>query len=930
MHREQEEQVRQVWRPSTLGRLFTSSRPWTLVLDGEQFTLDADGRALSGSVLLLDKVTTEPGAFWTTVRIDGEGSRRLHLDGIPNERAAEFKRSLDSAIAAVRRRLHVAKLSRQFGPTLERVIAWASETAHACAACLSTRGWLSQEFKERTSASKPSGLEALLAVPEIEQLLRTQPKEAQDAVALWQQPFFAVADAINKAHLAKELFASKSYFDTVEKSPLTKEQAEAVICFDSRVLLVAAAGSGKTSTMVAKAGYALKQGYFAPERMLLLAFNNDAAAELRERIKARLEPLGLSAAKVTAKTFHAFGLDVIGQATGKRPSLASWVETGRDQDALLGMVVDLKSVDPVFRTQWDLFRLVFGQDLPRFGKENADPEAWDKAAGREGFWTLNNEVVRSRGELLIANWLFYNGVRYVYEGPYEVDTATPQHRQYRPDFYLPDADAYLEHWALDARGEPPAEFVGYKEGMAWKKQVHAENGTRLLETTMAELWSGRAFNYLERELVKLGIQLEPNPDRPVLGRHPIESPRLARTIRSFLTHTKSNRLTVAELRKRLREGVAGQFRYRHEMFLSLFEKLWERWEERLHAEKVIDFEDMLNLAADCIEQGKWDSPYELVMVDEFQDASQARARLVAGLVRRPDRYLFAVGDDWQSINRFAGADLGVMTDFEKTFGKAVTLKLETTFRCPQSLCDISGNFVQKNPRQLRKTVRSSRPDAAEPLRVVRVLDESEMRSAIQASVSRLAQEHADQSRKLSVFVLGRYRRDEAYMPAAYDPRRLDVQFMTVHSSKGLEADHIIVPRMTSETLGFPSRIIDDPVLQLAMPGGDSHEFAEERRLFYVAMTRARQTVTLITVARKESAFISELIRDHGLKVRDIDGQESSVEVCPDCKTGFLVPRKGPYGIFLGCTNYPKCKHTRKVAQGARADGTSVGQARRAH
>lgn len=922
--------MRQAWGPSTLGRLFTSSLPWTLVLDGEQFTLDADGRALSGSVLLLDKVSIEAGAFWTTVQIEGAGSRRLRLDGIPNARAAELKRTLDAAIATVRRRLHIAELSKQFGPSLERVLAWVSETTLACAACLRTRGWLCQEFKEHTSASKPSGLEKLLAVPEIEQLLRTQPKEAQDAVALWQQPFSAVADALNKAHLARELVTSKRFFDTVEKSPLTKEQAEAVICFDSRVLLVASAGSGKTSTMVAKAGYALTHGYFAPEHMLLLAFNNDAAAELRQRIQVRLEPLGLPAAQVTAKTFHAFGLDVIGQATGKRPSLASWVETGRDQEALLEMVDELNSMDAVFRTQWDLFRLVFGQDLPRFGKESADPETWDKAADREGFWTLNNEVVRSRGELVIANWFFYNGVRYVYEGPYEVDTATAQHRQYRPDFYLPDADAYLEHWALDARGEPPAEFAGYKEGMAWKRQVHAENGTRLLETTMAELWSGRAFGYLERELTKLGIQLDPNPDRPVSGRQPIESPRLARTIRSFLTHAKSNRLTVAELRQRLGEGVAGQFRYRHEMFLSLFEKLWERWEERLRTEKAIDFEDMLNLAADCLEQGRWDSPYELVMVDEFQDASQARARLVAGLVRKPDRYLFAVGDDWQSINRFAGADLAVMTDFEKTFGKAVTLKLETTFRCPQSLCDISGHFVQKNPRQLRKAVRSSRPEVTEPLRVVRVLEESEMRSAVQASVSRLAQEHVDQARKLSVFVLGRYRRDEAYLPVAYDQSRVDVQFMTVHSSKGLEADHIILPRMTSETLGFPSRIVDDPVLQLAMPGGDSHEFADERRLFYVAMTRARQSVTLITVARKESAFISELIRDHGLKVRDIDGQESGIETCPDCKTGFLVPRKGPYGIFLGCTKYPKCKHTRKVAPGPRADNTRVGQTRRAH
>lgn len=915
--------MRHTWGPSRLGRIFTSSKPWTLLLEGEQFTLQVDGRSRSGSVLLLETLTLQDGAFWATVEVHGANGQVLRLDGIPNAQASRLKAEVDATIGVVRRRLHVAELSKQFGPALEHVVDWVSRTLTACADRLRTRGWLSHEFKEQVSATKPMELEKLLDEPEIAQLLGTRSKAEQESVAKWRVPFSSIAEDMNKQHLATELVKSRPFFDTVEKSPLTSEQAEAVINFDGRVLLVASAGSGKTSTMVAKAGYALRKGYFAPDRVLLLAFNNDAAAELRERISARLGPLGLPAEQVVAKTFHAFGLDVIGRATGKRPSLAPWVETGRDQEALLEMVDDLKSNDLMFRAQWDMFRLVFGQDLPKFGKEAANPEAWDVAAGRDGFWTLNNEVVRSRGELVIANWLFYNGIKYVYEGPYKVDTADAEHRQYRPDFYLPDADAYLEHWALDKKGEPPAEFSGYKEGMEWKKRLHAEHGTRLLETTMAQLWSGQAFAYLERELTKLAIQLDPNPDREAPGRQPIESPRLARTIRSFLTHVKSNRLTLADLRRRLEGGVAGQFRFRHEMFLNLFERLWERWDDRLRAESVIDFEDMLNAAADCLEQERWVSPYELVMVDEFQDASQARVRLVSALVGKPGHCLFAVGDDWQSINRFAGADLSVMTDFEGRFGRATTLKLETTFRCPQSLCDISGSFIQKNPKQLRKAVRSPKLDVAEPIRVVSVRDESETRSAVEAVIASIPSEHAEASRKATVFVLGRYRRDEAYLPRLYDTGRVKVEFNTVHSSKGLEADHVIIPRMTSETLGFPSRVIDDPVLQLAMPDGDSHEFAEERRLFYVAMTRARQTVTLVTVNRRESAFISELIRDHGLRVMDINGKKIATEVCPSCGTGFLVPRRGPYGNFFGCSNYPKCKQTRKVEAGTgnKASGT---------
>jgi DNA helicase-4 len=899
-----------------LGQLFTSSKPWTLSLEGDRFSLTVDGSTWSESVLRLGKLKIRRGMWWASAHLEGANGQALRLGGISNAEATELLSALSAAIAAAKRRLLIAELSQQFPTKLDEVVRWVSDAIKACRDQLKRRGWLSHEFKTQLSATTPVGLAELLAEPEIELLLKAQPNETQDAVSVWRQPIATFADALNRHHLAEELVASRSFFDSVEKSPLTREQAEAVICCDNRVLLVAAAGSGKTSTMVAKAGYALKNHHFEPEHMLLLAFNNDAAAELRERIKARLAPLGLPAERIVAKTFHAFGLDVIGAATGKRPSLAPWVESGRSQEVILKMVDDIKSVDVLFRVKWDLFRLVFGQDLPAFGRENANPEAGDKAAGRDGFWTLNNEVVRSRGELLIANWLFYNGVRYVYEGPYKVDTADAQHRQYRPDFYLPDADAYLEHWALNAKGEAPAEFAGYKESMAWKKRVHAENGTRLLETTMAELWSGRAFSYLTRELTALGIELDPNPDREVPGRPPIDAPRLARTVRQFLIHAKSNRLSVDDLRGRLNDGAAGHFRFRHEMFLSLFDKIWQRWEERLRTENVIDFEDMLNMATDCLERGQWESPYELVMVDEFQDASQARARLVQGLVDKPGRHLFVVGDDWQSINRFAGADLAVMTAFEAKFGKAVTLKLETTFRCPQSLCNISSHFVQKNPKQLRKTVRSTKPDVDRPVRIVSMRDASETQSVIEAVVARIADESATTG-KQTLYVLGRYRRDEAYLPTRYDARRLNVEFITVHSSKGLEADHVIIPGMTSETLGFPSRVSDDPVLQLAMPGGDEHEFAEERRLLYVAMTRARQTVTLLTVARKESPFISELVRDHGLQVLDVNGEAAAGEVCPTCGTGFLVRRKGTYGAFYGCTTFPRCKHTKGVNSDSR-------------
>tara|TARA_R110001583_G_C5667627_1_gene410391 strand:- start:6049 stop:8802 length:2754 start_codon:yes stop_codon:yes gene_type:complete len=899
--------MRKSWEPSAPGKFFTTTKPWRLTLDGEQFVLQVGASQQVGSTLALEGIRVQPGILWASVTIPLPGGAPLSLDGIPNDVAHAMARE----ISAATKEIGIALLLKDLPRALQPVVKWAEMAKHACKTQLRSKGWLTNEFKAEINGIKPHSLTGLLKEPEVAERIEAQPQEVRAAVKLWQQDFAVLADNINQRHIESELRESKDFLETVEKSPLTDEQSRAVMCFENRVLLVAAAGSGKTSTMVAKAGYALKRGYFEADKILLLAFNNDAATELRERIQTRLQPLGLQTDKVTAKTFHAFGLDVIGQATGKRPSLAPWVENGRDLETLLELIDELKDRDAGFRSNWDLFRIVLGQDLPKFGKEHESPDHWDSSTRTEGFWTLNNECVKSRGEQLLANWLFYNGVKYAYEAPYAHDTADAQHRQYRPDFYLTDADAYLEHWALDQNGVPPPSFVGYSEGMAWKKQLHAEKGTTLLETTTAQLWSGKAFEYLSEALPKLGIELDPNPERPASGRKPIENPRLAGTFRAFLTHTKSNRLTAFDLRARLQAGSAGQFRFRHEMFLSLFEKISAAWEAKLNREQCIDFDDMLNIAADCIENGSWKSPYELVMVDEFQDVSQARARLVKGLINGKGRYLFAVGDDWQSINRFAGADLSVMTDFESLFGTAKTLRLETTFRCPQSLCDITSNFVQKNPKQIQKAVRSAKPDVLKPVRIIQVPDERQIRAAVRQRISQIATEHSEGGKRDRIYVLGRYKHERSYLPS-HNFANVDTEFITAHSSKGLETDHVILPRMTAETLGFPSQVADDPVLQLAMPIGDGYEFAEERRLFYVALTRAKSSVTLITLQHKPSAFIAELAREHHVEITNLDGSEPGDEVCPKCNDGFLVERKGKYGIFLGCTRFPSCKHTRNI------------------
>ena len=213
--------------------------------------------------------------------------------------------------------------------------------------------------------------------------------------------------------------------------------------------------------------------------------------------------------------------------------------------------------------------------------------------------------------------------------------------------------------------------------MAWKSGVHAQHGTTLIESTWADVMFGDGLARLKDELTRLGLTFDWNPDRPVSdGRaKPMKHEDLARLVRTFMTHVKSNSWTAEDLERRLAADLARRNGFRTRLFLQVYWPIHAEWERRLAADRSVDFEDMLVQAVGHLEAGNIDAGYDLIMVDEFQDASRARARLVRGLVKAPGRFLLAVGDDWQSINRFAGADLSVMTDFEALFGRGHQLAL---------------------------------------------------------------------------------------------------------------------------------------------------------------------------------------------------------------------------------------------------------------
>jgi len=911
----------QEWTPSIIGGAVTRTPPWRLRIDGLILTLVMirDRRTYTINVEDETAYRLQAGTFWSDLTIYPRTAREIRVDGLPNDQGAELRRAIDAALTDKRVREDMAFI-RKAHRALEE---WSSVQLKQLEDAKAKRRWFTYEMIQAVEAQKPTAL-----LDDMRQRMKKPEVRASHGPELQKMeksqleyPLLNIFGYLfhNQAHTKHELEACKDLFDRVERQPLTEEQAKAVICFDNRVQVVASAGSGKTSTMVAKAAYAIHRGLVAPEKIVLLAFNKQAAVELKERAAQAFERLGMDGVQVEASTFHALGLSIIGKATGEKPDIPDWAtDPAAGMKKMAELADDLKDQDPAFRSKWDLFRFVFKRDLPEFGA-SASPDVWD-AQGRGELLTAKGERVKSLEEAMIADWLFLNGVNYQYEPNYEFRTATETHRQYKPDFYYPDIKLYHEHFALDADGQPPDRFEGYLDGVTWKRALHKEKNTELFETTSHGLRNSDDLERLGAELTARGVALDLNPYRPIPrdGLKPMDSQELMAVIRVFMSHAKSNHLSPQALRQRLDAQSDKTFKTRHRMFLDLAEPIMAAWDAALAAEGGIDFEDMLNMAADHVERGRYDPAYELVMADEFQDASRARARLCRALVAKPGRYFFAVGDDWQSINRFAGADVSVMTGFTKWFGSGQVLKLEQTFRCPQALCDVSSAFISKNPAQITKKVRSVAPVVGPVLEAFQVGHRDAIADAIDRYVMQLAEGvrrgaiPPGRNGKISVYVIGRYNADRQHIPGdSYRySREVDISFLTIHRSKGSEADYVILPEMLTQPRrrSFPSTRADDPVLALAMPDGDDYPLGEERRLFYVALTRARRGVAMFTAMGLRSTFLTELEADGAVVITNVDGTAIKEEHCPACKQGVMVQRTSQYGDFKSCSNFPQCRY----------------------
>ena len=731
------------------------------------------------------------------------------------------------------------------------------------------------------------------------QLVRTAlPPDAAAALALLAPlsvagGFARGVDEANDRYAEGRLGDAQSQARRVLGRELTDEQALAVATPGDVTLVLAGAGSGKTAVIIARIAHLVRNEGADPAQLLVLAFNRDAARAIHERLPRDL-------AGVEVQTFHAFAYRVTARADGEAPDVSRLATDRRAYaqaiSSILGEMLDDRDWSGAI-TEFVAYHGA-GWRTPFVFRNPGEYYAWVRTCELR---TFSGDLVKSYEELTIANFLTLHGVRFEYEAAYAVRTASVDYRQYRPDFHLPDQGIYIEHFALNEQGQAPPGWRGYTDGVAWKRSIHAENETQLIESYSWEHGRGVLLDRLRQRLAAAGVHFVPIPEGEAVRRlAKTQISALAQLLGMALHHVATSGAPDTVRRGRLHDRASSE---RARRFMAILGEVRSRYLRRLRDAGEVDFHDLIARATDVLARGEQQGHYRHVLVDEFQDISRDRMRLLEALNGDPGGVsFFLVGDDWQSIYRFAGSDVGLVRRCGTLLGHVRERVLGQTFRYGPDILRATSSFVQSNPEQISRPLRSALSESSG----ITVVAASDPAQGLRRALTDIVAARAKRGRSTGeVMVLGRYRHSRTLLPR-HAPGNLRLRFATVHAAKGLEADDVVVLDLVDRQLGFPAQIEDDPLLALLTAGQQAgYAHAEERRLLYVAMTRARQGVWLLADASRPSVFVTELVKRHG--VGRVLGQLESVEAppCRRCRGGHLIATSGG---GMACSNRPLCRY----------------------
>ncbi len=730
------------------------------------------------------------------------------------------------------------------------------------------------------------------------------PKYSEEDSHLYQrmkalsQSGYKMIEKHNQKFVQKKLEEYKDYFDHMFDEvdadiKLDEEQRKAILVDEDYSLIIAGAGSGKTTTMAAKVKFLVEKKNVDPKQIILLAFTNKAADELDERINGDFK-LGVS-----VLTFHKLGAEFIRKIKKEKVSiianagqyqlLASYVKTKvfPNKQLLKSLMeafpneihFDEKCLDyESFDDYWNYYTELKYEQC----KDNLAKEVVKRTRSRMKYnKTINGEYVKSEGEVKIANYLYKNNINYVYEELYP--EKLNYNRTYKPDFTIHDGgdSIYIEYYGLAKLlkdNQISSSDNDYRLGIFRKRAVHNEYQTELIELYGQYEDKTSYLPELSKQLDQKYIHKHKLSDKELFYRLMETSEdslffSFLHLVMKFISLFKEQNYQKEDLEKMIEEVEDEKLRKQ----LQVVRAFYLQYELDIRTQNKIDFPDMINFAyhnMETLKEQYKDLNYQYVIIDEYQDISIGRYHFAKRLSDLFDAKIVAVGDDWQAIFSFSGSDVELFTQFYELMGYAEIVKITKTYRNSQELIDLAGEFVGQNIEQFQKEL-SSDKHMEKPVELVEYDEdlENEVNNLADRLHDILLRIH-EENPEHRVLLLGRYKKDidvvlesKHFKKGSYDSIILKdaldmkLEFLTVHSAKGLGYDQVVLLNALDASYGFPSKIEDHEIIKFIRSKDEksSVDYPEERRLFYVALTRTKNKVYIM--CPKEISYQSDFIKE---------------------------------------------------------------------
>ena len=688
-------------------------------------------------------------------------------------------------------------------------------------------------------------------------------------------------------------------------SRLNARQKEAVVSEEKRILVLAGAGSGKTKTLLQKIVYLINDKKVKPSQILAITFTKNAANEMLDRLIISADTSGAyeklifdknlsqeekNAARLqfsrtykwigrlTCKTFHSLCYSAlrnygVNEFDNKFKVIGDKKLASAQNEKFAAAETDFEVLHKILIESCDntkyllkLKRFILDYYIDKIQLESS-PHFGQYYDGK--FYTsLKGDRVKSKSERDIADWLYRHSIPYQYEPKINIKDFN-----FRPDFYIPQANLYLEH-------------VSSRSYSMKNKEEQFQKGNKTLVKTFESMTRDTAlFNRALERIVKGRLSANYEMEAALSFEEEFkyyheDVKTFCRQVLRVIDMVKVENLKFAEIYKKSQKDPHERIRE----FYQLAKPLFKQYNAYCTNRSYLDFNDMIIRTTALLKhqpeiREKFHKQYRYILVDEFQDVNSLQVELLNYLLTE-ETQLFCVGDDWQSIYGFRGSEVDYIINFNTYFENAKLIKLNLNYRSANNIVDASNEVIKHNKYKVDKVIKASRKSKSK----INIYAANSEEDAVTYFIDVVKSQIEGGQNPEEIMVL--YRRSKMFYPyrKKLKEENIHIQGKTIHAAKGLEANVVFIIGLTEGYGGFPDIWLDDRIYQVIKKAKHDLMLEEERRLFYVALTRAKESLYLITEKGNESSFLNEIPDKYAISFKSsFQPFVDKITLCPKCQ-----------------------------------------------